>query len=144
MSEGDVWHDVAMLTDAAAMLPEGARVFLCIGRKEVGVFAARRDVSFVMRMIEPPEAGAILPPGEVLLSRSEADAAAEAALFRRHAITHLVAKNSGDLAGYAKIEAARKLGLSVVMVARPPSSGGTCVTNVEEAVRSVGAWIAAR
>jgi precorrin-6A/cobalt-precorrin-6A reductase len=37
----------------------------------------------------------------------------------KHGITHVVAKNAGGLAARAKIDAARALGLPVVMIARP-------------------------
>ena len=47
------------------------------------------------------------------------DAAAEVLLFKTHDITHIVCRNSGGSGAYAKIEAARKLGLPVIMVARP-------------------------
>ncbi len=39
-------------------------------------------------------------------------------LLIAHSITHMVCRNSGGKAAYAKIEAARQLGLPVIMVGR--------------------------
>jgi precorrin-6A/cobalt-precorrin-6A reductase len=39
-------------------------------------------------------------------------------LLIAHAITHIVCRNSGGTAAYAKIEAARDLGLPVIMVSQ--------------------------
>jgi precorrin-6A/cobalt-precorrin-6A reductase len=52
--------------------------------------------------------------------------------------TRVVSKDSGGRAA-AKIEAASRLGLPVVLVARPPQPGGPTVHNVDEAV----AWLEA-
>ncbi|PTW62604.1 precorrin-6A reductase [Breoghania corrubedonensis] len=139
---GDDWRSVATLAQAAALLPSGARVFLGIGRKEIATFAERGDVRFVMRMIDPPAAGARVPGGEIVLGRPCAHEGGEIALLRHHAITHVVAKNSGGLSGRAKIDAARTLALPVFMVDRPPSCGGHRVTSVAQAVRWIETWIA--
>ena len=55
---------------------------------------------------------------EILTAKPSSDPEEEAALFRTHAITHLVCRNSGGEGAYAKIVAARMMGLPVVMVGR--------------------------
>ena len=52
----------------------------------------------------------------------------------------LVSKNSGGAATAAKLEAARELGIQVVMVRRPVAPEVPLVENVAEALR----WISAR
>jgi len=42
--------------------------------------------------------------------------AEEKALLQRHRITHILCRNSGGSGAYAKIEAARELGLPVIMI----------------------------
>jgi precorrin-6A/cobalt-precorrin-6A reductase len=131
----DRFRPVADVEAAAAALPEGARVFLAAGRRELAPFAARKDLWCLVRMIEPPS-GEALPAGEVILGRPPADPEAEAALLRKHAIGWIVSKDSGGQAG-AKIIAARRLGLPVVLIERPPHPAGPTVTTVDDAV----AWI---
>jgi precorrin-6A/cobalt-precorrin-6A reductase len=130
--------DVDDMAGAAAALPEGARVFLAAGRREIAPFAERADLWCLVRMIEPPVPGDRLPRGEVVLGRPPADWREEEALLARHAIGWIVSKDSGGPAS-AKIEAARRLSLPVVMVRRPPSPDGPLAASVEEAV----AWVEA-
>ena len=114
---GDRWHRASDLGDAAETLPTGARVLLALGRQHLAPFAARGDVAFVVRAIEPFE-----PPlaCTVLLERPGASVADEIDLLKRHAIDRIVSRNSGGAGAYAKIAAARRLGLGVTMVDRPP------------------------
>jgi precorrin-6A/cobalt-precorrin-6A reductase len=126
-------HDVEA---AAAALPQGARVFLAAGRREVAPFAARPDLWCLIRMIEPPPAGEVLPKGEVVIGRPPTDPEEEVKLLTEHNIGWIVSKDSGGRAG-AKILAARKLGLPVVLVERPEQPAGETVESVDAAQ----AWI---
>lgn len=137
---GDDWREVADLKEAAALLPQGARPFLAVGRKDISRFSKRRDLDCLMRMIDPPEPDAVLPPGRLLLARPSRDVDAEAALLEQHGATHLVTKNSGGPWGEAKLLAARRLGLPVIMVRRPDLAGGEAVADVPAAL----AWLEAR
>jgi precorrin-6A/cobalt-precorrin-6A reductase len=56
------------------------------------------------------------------------------ALLREHRIAHLVTKNSGGSATAAKLEAARRLGVAVLMVARPALPPATEVANLDAAI----------
>lgn len=116
---GENWTRARDIEHAVELVPDGARVFLAIGRKEISRFANRHRIWCLMRMIEAPDEKTRLPPGELLLARPSRFADDEKALMERHHITHLVAKNSGGPAGYAKIQAARALALPVVMIRRP-------------------------
>lgn len=137
---GDDWIMVRDLQEAAERLPAGAHAFLSVGRKEISAFAGRRDIRCLMRMIDPPEDGTPLPPGELLLARPSPNEAEERDLMIAHGITHLVAKNSGGPASYAKISAARGLGLPVIMLARPALPEARIAEN-EDAVLD---WLADR
>lgn len=110
------WRVVANTAEAVAALPAGARALVTIGRKEVSAFFARPDISGVMRMIEP-----VAVPGhwKLVVQRPPFTVAAEQLLMEREGITHLVSKNAGGLATFAKIVAAREKNLPVIMVARP-------------------------
>lgn len=137
---GDDWHEVVDLEEAAARLPQGARPFLAVGRKEISRFSQRRDLDCLMRMIDPPEPKTLLPPGRLVLARPSRDVDAEVALLERHGATHLVTKNSGGPWGEAKLLAARRLGLPVIIVRRPDLAGGEVVADVPAAL----AWLEAR
>jgi precorrin-6A/cobalt-precorrin-6A reductase len=83
-----------------------------------------------VRAIEAP---AVLPPhAELLLARGPFALDDERALLDRHAITIVVAKDSGG-ATEAKLVAARERSLPVVLVDRPPlPEGVTAVSSVDE------------
>lgn len=135
---GDHWIEVASNEAAASLLPRLARrIFLTIGRQELSTFAPLQDLWFLMRMIDPPGPNMPLPPGKLLLERGPFDWQAERSLLQDHQIEAIVSKNSGGDATYAKIIAARELGLPVVMVQRPPVPKGDRVESVEDAL----AWI---
>lgn len=121
-SAEDRWIDVPHLEAAVAAIPAGATAFLALGKQHVSAFAARTDCRFVLRMVEPPKA-ALAFDAEIVLGRPAENPDVEAALFQRYGIDCLVCRNSGGSAGYAKIVAARQLGLPVVMIARPPARG---------------------
>jgi len=128
------WQSLPDLAAAAAALPSGARALLTTGRKDLGPFLARTDLRLVLRVIEPvPD----LPPHvEQIAARPPFALADEIALMRDRAITHLVSKNSGG-PGQAKLDAAARLGLAVLMVERPAPPPGPLAATPEEAV----AWV---
>jgi precorrin-6A/cobalt-precorrin-6A reductase len=130
----DLWVEVADLAEAARRLPEfGRRAFLTVGHRDLGAFAGLADVWFLIRTIEVP---ARLPLQRALWlqGRGPFPLAAELALLRDHAIDVLVTKASGGEATYAKIAAARELGLPVIMTRRPPPPPGPVVATVAEAL----------
>jgi precorrin-6A/cobalt-precorrin-6A reductase len=135
-TEADRFIPVPDMEAAAAALPQGARVFLAAGRREIAAFAERPDLWCLVRMIEPPAAGEKLPPGEVILGRPPTDPEAEVKLLTKHRIGWIVSKDSGGQAA-AKVTAARRLGLPVVLVERPKPPAGDIVPSVD----AVGDWI---
>ena len=133
--EGAVWVEVPDMNHAAAALPRGARVLLTIGRQELAPFLSRSDCAFLARMIEAPPG---LPPEwTLILGRGPYTLAGETALLEHHAITHLVSKNSGGKQAAAKLKAAARLAIPVVMVARPDLPKTETVDSVESAVASI-------
>ncbi len=127
---GDLWTHFSDLAAAADALPAGCRVFLAIGRQDIGAFTDRDDIFGLARMIEPP--GVLLPDHwELQLSRPAQSASDEEDLYRKYGITHLVSKNSGGTRSFAKISAARNLGLPVLMIDRPEISGGQVANTID-------------
>jgi precorrin-6A/cobalt-precorrin-6A reductase len=128
------WHSYPDLSSAAAALPSGANVLLTSGRKESTPFVARPDLTCLLRVIEPVTD---LPAHITqLTTRPPFTLDAEAALMRYHAITHLVSKNAGG-PGRAKLDAAARLSLPILVIARPAPQPGPAVETVDTAV----AWL---
>jgi precorrin-6A/cobalt-precorrin-6A reductase len=136
---GDRWQSVPSTEAAAIALGDAPRrVFLGLGRQELSAFANARWHRYIARVIEPPEESNLPPNLRVLQGRGPFDREAEIRLFTDEKIDVIVSKNSGGNATYAKIEAARKLGLPVIMIARPNKPAGHALASAEEAV----AWLA--
>ncbi|GGM92448.1 precorrin-6A reductase [Lentzea pudingi] len=129
------WHWVDSVADAARELT-GERVFLTTGRQDLAEFAACPQW-FLARMVEPPE-----PPMpqriEVLLSRGPFTVDGELELMRSREVDVLVTKDSGGSMTSAKLEAARRIGVPVVIVRRPPLPPADVVADVDAAVSWLG------
>jgi precorrin-6A/cobalt-precorrin-6A reductase len=131
----DTWLTVASAEAAAdAFGPEPRRVFLSLGRLELGVFAKRPHHHYIARMIDPPDDVALPPDMRLIFDRGPFHRQAETALLEQENIDVLVSKNSGGASTYAKIEAARELKIPVVMIARPQKPRGDAVENAGSAV----------
>ncbi len=139
--DGDRWIAAADLAAAATMLPGLARrVFLTTGQRDLDAFASLTDTWFLIRLIEPPAAPLPLAHCEIRLARGPFRVKNEINLLREHRIEALVSKNSGGEATYGKIEAARALGLPVVMVERPAAPTGETVGTIDACM----AWLETR
>ncbi|TYL94697.1 cobalt-precorrin-6A reductase [Bradyrhizobium rifense] len=116
---GDNWIEVSDVNAAVAALPETpAPVFLGIGRQHIAPFAARPQHAYTLRFVDPPEAP--LPfAADVIVSRGPFTLDGELAMMRTQGIAWIVARNSGGDGARAKIDAARRLGLPVIMISRP-------------------------
>ena len=133
---GAGWLHVEGFAAAATALPAGACVMLTTGHAGLATFLARGDCRFVVRLIEAPDLP--LPAhAELLLDRPPYGFEEERAVMRAHAATHLVSKNSGAAATAAKLEAARSLGVVVVMVQRPTLPPAFEVSSVAEALAAL-------
>ena len=137
---GDCWIRVPDMPSAAAALgPAPRTVFLTIGRKDLAPFRAAPQHRYVVRSVDPPPQG-LLPDGAVFIAaRGPFALEAEERLLRDHGIETIVTKNSGGEATVAKLTAARRRGLPVVMVNRPPAAG-PAVPTVDDAWD----WLVAR
>ena len=116
---GDDWRIVNGLTQAMERIPENAIALLALGSQYIAPFAARRDVTFVVRMVDPPVAPLPLPHHRLLVGRPSPAAVEEKEMLENEGIDTIVCRNSGGPGAYAKIEAARMLRLPVIMIARP-------------------------
>jgi precorrin-6A/cobalt-precorrin-6A reductase len=134
----DNWIEVSDISVAVSALPEQrARVFLAIGRQHIAPFTAKPHHAYTLRFVDAPEGALPLPDAEVIVSRGPFTLEGDRELMRARSIGWLVARNSGGSGARAKIDAARELGLPVIMIARPALPDRPRVESVE----AVLAWL---
>jgi precorrin-6A/cobalt-precorrin-6A reductase len=132
----DNWIEVDSVEVSVSMIPTDAqRIFLTIGRQQLAPFASLTDRWCLIRSIDPPDLNIQLPPGELLLDRGPFSLEQELRLLQDYRIDAIVSKNSGGDATYAKILAARELGLPIVMVQRSITPQGEVVRDVAGAIQ---------
>jgi precorrin-6A/cobalt-precorrin-6A reductase len=131
---GDDWRWVGDLDEAASALGEASRVFLTTGRQGLAAFAGDRERWFLIRCVDPPDAGDLPARCKVLLDRGPYTLDGELALIDEHDIDVIVTKDSGGSLTEAKLAAARERRLPVVVVSRPPRPSVETVATVAEAL----------
>ncbi len=140
---GDRWTRVADVAAAAQALDgPGESVFLAIGRQNLAAFAARPQHRYLLRFVDPPETAPPLPEAVVVVSRGPFTVAGDIALMRAHGVTRVVAKNAGGEGARAKIDAARALGLAVVMIDRPALGVAGPPRRSVDSVAAILDWLA--
>lgn len=130
---GDDWRHVTDLAGAVAALPERPlRVFLAIGRQNLDAFAAKPQHHYLLRLVDPPQGPLPLPDTSVVIARGPFTEPADRELLARHRIDLIIAKNAGGAGARAKLDAARMLGLPVVLIDRPTLPPRRIAGTVEE------------
>jgi precorrin-6A/cobalt-precorrin-6A reductase len=137
---GDDWEEFDTVEAAIAALPKAPqKIFSGLGRSSVAALCSAPQHHYVIRVVDeitpPPE----LPHATIVTARGPFRTEDDIALFQEHAIQCVLAKNAGGNAAYAKIAAARKLGLKVYMIRRPPILARSTVSTVEEVMERIAA-----
>ncbi len=132
VQEGDQWQQVPDIDAAVSALagPE-QRVFLAVGRMHLEDFAAQPQHHYLLRLVDEPD-GLPLPHCEVVVSRGPFTEADDRALMQRHGTELVVSKNAGGTGARAKLDAARALGLPVLMIDRPTLPKRTELSSVTQ------------
>jgi len=135
---GDRWLNVADRDAAvAATGSTPRRIFLALGRQDLGPFERAPQHAYLVRSVDPVDPPLQLANATYVCARGPFSEADDRALLGAHRIEAVVAKNSGGAATYSKIAAARSLGLAVIMIARPAAPAVPTVETVAEAI----AWL---
>lgn len=117
---GDRWTHFPDIAQTVAALDQPAKtVMLAVGRMHLDAFAPNPQHRYLLRLVDPPNAPLPFPCAEVIVDRGPFDADADRALMERYGVALVVSKNAGGTGAYAKIAAARTLGLPVYMIDRP-------------------------
>jgi precorrin-6A/cobalt-precorrin-6A reductase len=134
----DRWTEVDTVEDAVGALGAAPRrVFLTIGREEVGAFTAAPQHRYLIRSVDPVEPPLNVPHATYIVARGPFNDSDERATVIQYGIERIVAKNSGGSATYGKIAAARALGIAVIMLRRPALPAVPSVETVQDAI----AWL---
>ena len=135
---GDRWTPVDGVSQAVHAIGEKPRrVFVALGRNELDAFAGTPRHFYLIRSVDPVAPPLPLPQVCYVTARGPFDEASDRALMETHGIDVVIAKNSGGSAGYAKIAAARALGVEVILVRRPAASAAPAVETMDAAI----AWL---
>ncbi len=138
-SPEDRWTAAPDLASAAQWLDGTAeRVLLTVGSGGLAHFTGVRGPRLFARVMAPPAPKALPDGCTVLLDRGPFTLAGEQSLLDRLGISLLVARNSGGDSSLARLQAARKRGIRVLMADRPPQPAGPVARNVAEALD----WVA--
>lgn len=133
---GDQWRHVPDIDAAVATLACPAqRVMLALGRMHVNAFAAQPQHHYLLRFVDAPETPPALPDHHVVVDRGPFAVESDVALLRDHRIDLVLCKNAGGKGAEAKLIAARKLGLPVVMIDRPALPPRREAHGVDEVLR---------
>ncbi|HAI28880.1 MAG TPA: cobalt-precorrin-6A reductase [Thalassospira sp.] len=119
-TEKDNWISVKSIEEAARILPDvGTRALIASGAKNLHAFEGLEKTWLLVRTVDAPRDPFDLEYGEWLFARGPFSVEGETELLERYEIDVIVSKNSGGDATFAKIEAARNLGIPVIMIERP-------------------------
>ena len=133
---GDNWQVVPDIAGAVAALDRPAsRVMLAVGRMHLAAFAPNPQHHYLLRLVDPPEDALPFPHATTIIDRGPFTVSGDRALMEEHGIELVVSKNSGGTGAVAKIEAARALGLPVIMINRPAMPPRTEVDSVNGVLR---------
>ena len=118
--EGDQWTHVPDIAAAIAALDGSARrIMLALGRMHADAFAAQPQHFYLLRFVDAPVIPPALPNHHLLVDRGPFDADGDMRLMQDHGIDLILCKNAGGTGAQAKLIAARRLGLPVLMIDRP-------------------------
>ncbi|PZM16470.1 cobalt-precorrin-6A reductase [Rhizobium tubonense] len=142
--KGDRWQSVETVQSAVSALGQSPRrVFLAIGRQEAHAADAAPIHHYLVRSVDAVDPPLLAPDVNYLLARGPFELNGELRLLRDNRIDVIITKNSGGAATYAKIEAARLLGIEVMMVERASAADVPSVGTVEAALRHIDHLVAA-
>lgn len=132
---GDRWTRVSTIAEAVPAIGNVPRsVFLAIGRQAAFHFNTAPQHRYIIRSVDPVTPPLDVPDASYILATGPFEEEAERELLKRNKIDVIVAKNSGGVATYGKIAAARQLGIEVIMVERQQPAEISTAHTVEDAL----------
>lgn len=133
----DHWAEYADAAAMAAAFAPGQRIFATTGRDSLNALTQRRDVMIYARRLGTPEPQPDLKTLRYVFDQGPFSTDQEVATLRDFAIDVLAVKNSGGVANFTKLDAARQLGLPVLLLRRPVYGGAAPLRSVTDALNWV-------
>ncbi|WP_419901258.1 cobalt-precorrin-6A reductase [Kiloniella sp.] len=121
-TDADRWINVEDIEGALNHLRSCKKpwhAFITTGQKELEAFTNIPHHKYLARMIEQPELSPLPTNIKILFERGPFSLANEIKLLQEHSIDIIISKNSGGEATAAKLQAARKCHIPVLMISRP-------------------------
>lgn len=116
----DHWIECDNARQATGLLGEmPRRVLLTFGREQAAIFERAPQHHYLIRSIDPIDPPLALPHVDNLIARGPFSLDDERRLLRDHRVDVLITKHSGGAATWPKLQAARELGVEVIMIRRP-------------------------
>lgn len=141
VSEDPKWRSARDVASAMALIRPGARVFSATGWASLPDYADFPGDCLMLRQTSPHERA---PPFDFVsleFGTAPFTLTQEIALFKERHVDTLICRNLGGLPSRPKLDAAKSLGLDVILIDRPPlPTGVQVVTTVEDAA----SWVAAQ
>ncbi|MBP0484894.1 cobalt-precorrin-6A reductase [Sagittula salina] len=136
---GDDWTRVPDIAGAVATLKgPPRRVMLAVGRMHLAEFAPNPQHFYLLRLVDPVEGALPLPDAFAVIDRGPFTLENDRTLMEEHAIDLVVSKNAGGTGARAKLDAARDLGLPVLMIDRPALPARAEAHDVETVIDWLG------
>jgi precorrin-6A/cobalt-precorrin-6A reductase len=127
---GDTWLEVPDEAGAVAALRPGQRVFTTTGLASLDVLSGATSVRLFVRRLRGEPVPSMPPHVTFVHDTGPFTVADEVATLRALRIDLLLVKNSGGAASFTKLQAARDLGLPVILIARPAQPEGPVLSDV--------------
>lgn len=131
---GDKWTLIDHEEEAADHIAPGATVFLATGRQSLPHFANLSACTIISRQINIPDTAFPFPNGRYLPGNPPFSEQDEHDLFKSLCIDWLIARNAGGATPRTKLDAARRLGIRVILINRPPQPKAPRVQTVDDAL----------
>lgn len=135
-TEKDRWTRAADISDAAERLAGAPkRVFLAVGRMHLNEFIHHPQHFYLLRLVDQPTEALAFPDYHAIIARGPFSFDYDLALLRKYGIDLVVSKNAGGGGSRSKIDAARDLGIEVLMIDRPDIPPRHEVHSADEVMR---------
>ena len=139
-SRDDNWLNAGSVAIAAELLAslKVKHALLVVGNARLAPFYRLPEIELFVRSRNPPHPP-IPPFGQICPLRGPFDVETEITAMTENRIEALVVHNAGGQGGWPKMQAARHLGLPVILIDRPEPPKITTFTSVEATLK----WVAA-